>query len=159
MNTMKTYLLTVVAASFLYSLIANFLTNGKCKKILSFIGTLLMTVTVLSPLAKLDATKMSKAIAELQLETEEWKTGVDIQNRELIGVLIKQKSEAYVLDKAEAMEVALSLEITLQDDGGYPYPYRISIDGTWTEEEKHKLSIMISEDLGIPAERQEWNGT
>ena len=156
MNTIKTYLLSVIASALLGSFLSNLLPQGKCKQILCFAGTLVMILTVISPLMKLDSTKMARSIASLRIQTEQWRTGVEVQTRELQGKIIKEESEAYVLDKAEAMGVSISPEITLREDGAFPYPYEIVMEGTWSEEDRRVLSTLIAEDLGIPIQRQEW---
>ena len=115
-----------------------------------------MVLTTLSPVMKLDPEQLAKAIAHLQIETENLRTGVEISSRELQGDIIKQQCETYILDKATAMGLTLEIEIQLHEDGQFPYPTGVVIRGSWTVAEQAALSAVITQDLGIPEERQEW---
>ena len=100
LNTIRSYMMSVTAASFLFGVISALFPKGKIKHILCFAGTLVMILTVLSPIIVLDASDIAQTIAELRIKTEEWESGVQLRNKELQGKIIKERSESYVLDRA-----------------------------------------------------------
>lgn len=155
MKIWTNWMLSVTASALLLGFLSQ-MDDGKQKKLLQFVGNLLVLLTVIAPLAKLDPDWIAQSISKLQIQSEEIRTGVAVTNRDLQARIIKEKSEAYILDKAGELGVTITPDISLRDDAGYPYPYRIVVEGTITEKEKRMLSKILAEDLGIPEQRQEW---
>ena len=156
MSGLRGYLLSVVAAAILLSLVTALLPEGKLRKNASLLGSLLMILTVLSPVVKLKSEDLSRSIAALQIESETLRTGVEVKNRELQGDIIKQQCEAYICDKAAALGFDVEAEIQLSDDGQFPYPTAVKLRSNATYAQQEVLSAIILEDLGISKERQEW---
>lgn len=71
---------------------------------------------------------------------------------------IKQKTEEYILDKAAAMNISISAEVTLSDTE-YPIPVSVTIIGPPASSEQKLLEGIITEDLGISKENQLWMET
>lgn len=76
--------------------------------------------------------------------------------RESMAAVIKEQTEAYILDKAGSMGVQLSVEVRL-DDSDIPVPVGVSISGSISPYNQNKLKQIISADLGIRAEEQIWH--
>ena len=68
---------------------------------------------------------------------------------------IKAQTEAYILDKAAALEVTLLVEVEMSDEP-IPVPCGVRLAGDVSPHAKNKLSGIITEDLGIEKERQQW---
>lgn len=153
---LKQYLLSVVAASFLMSFTVAVLPKGKLQKTASLIGSLLLILSVLSPVVKLKAEELAIAISDLKIETEEIRINTELTSRELQRMLIKEEFEAYIWDKASAMGVSLDVEILLSDEASYPHPVGVKLEGSVTPEVQASLSRMISDNLGIEFDKQEW---
>ena len=66
--------------------------------------------------------------------------------------VIKANTEAYILDKAAAMEVELNVEIIL--DG--LIPDKAVLCGAVSPYARSTLSQWITQQLGIPGEAQSW---
>ena len=71
--------------------------------------------------------------------------------------IIKAKTEAYILDKAEAYGAKVDVEITLSDDQ-IPVPTGVRIRGSLSPYVRSQLSEMMESDLGITKGKQEWIG-
>ena len=117
---------------------------------------LLLALTALSPLLKLDYDAIAKQIAEIRLDTETVRTGVEVQNRELQARIISEQAAAYIWDKADEMGVALEVEVETRDLGSGPYPWRATLTGTCGGEKRTALTQYIEENLAIPEARQVW---
>ena len=78
---------------------------------------------------------------------------------ELDRRVIEGRCEAYILDKAGEMEIPLqAVRIGAQwHTEGVWVPWTIHFYGSCSEEEQSRLQQTATFDLGIPADRQEWN--
>ena len=85
--------------------------------------------------------------AELYVET-----GKEITQKQMNG-LITGKTEAYILEKANQMNVQVGVRVELSDDG---LPVRSVIIGRLSQEEKKELSAFLLSELGIQKEMQTW---
>lgn len=155
-EAVRTYLLSVAAAALLPAVAQAILPAGAVKRTLTFCGSLLVLLAVLSPVAKLEASDMAEALSKFHLQTEFTETGVEVRNRALMEEIIIRQCREYILDKAAAMGLSPEVEITLRDDGGWPYPAAAVLRGTASPVQKAQLTRWIEENLGIPAAQQEW---
>ena len=60
------------------------------------------------------------------------------------------------MDKAQAMELTCSAEVSVRLKKQYPIPWSVVIHGHGTQSQKKALTEAIASELGIPEERQEW---
>lgn len=153
----RSYLLSIAAVGLLLSLVQAILPKGAAKKTAMMAGSLLLILTVLSPLARLDYDSIARSISRIQMDTETMRTGIEVGNRALMAEIIKQNCEAYILDKAEEMGLPLTVEITVSGGTDYPYPTAVTLHGAATAAQKQILAQFIAENLGIPEAEQVWN--
>ena len=155
---MKGYLFSLTAAALLSALVLALVPEGSVRRTVQLGCGLLLALTALSPLLKLDYDAIAKQIAEIRLDTETVRTGVEVQNRELqaLSAIIKSKTEAYIWDKADEMGVALEVEVETRDLGSGPYPWRATLTGACGGEKRTALTQYIEENLAIPEARQVW---
>ena len=93
------YLLAVAAAGILVSLAGALLPKGAMHRTGQFVGSLVLVLAVLSPVAQLDLPDMAKAISRARMEAREAVTGVETGNQEILIALIKEDCETYIWDK------------------------------------------------------------
>lgn len=153
---MKGYLFSLTAAALLSALVLALVPEGSVRRTVQLGCGLLLALTALSPLLKLDYDAIAKQIAEIQLDTETARTGVEVQNRELQARIISEQAAAYIWDKADALGLTLEIEVQTTDRGSGPYPYSASLRGTCGDADRAVLSRYIEQTLAIPAERQVW---
>ena len=153
---MRAYLLTVAAAAGLFSLLVTVLPDGRVRKTAQFTGALLLILTVLAPIMKLDSDDFARAIAKVQIDTSAFRRDTKNNDRELIAQLIKEESQTYILDKAAELGINVTAEVTLSEGSEYPYPVSVVLRGSPSEQAQNRLSSIIECDLGIPPDRQEW---
>ena len=153
---MRAYLFSLTAAALLAAIVPALVPEGSGRRCVQFGCGLLLAVTAIAPVAGLDFEAVAKQIAELRLETEAARTGVETQNRELQARIISEQAAAYIWDKADEMGVALEVEVETQDRGSGPYPWRVTLTGTCGGEKRTALTQYIEENLAIPEARQVW---
>ena len=156
MNSIKNYLLHVASAGFLLSLALAVVPKGRVQQVARFVGGLVLILTVITPIMKLDTDDLARSISRFHMTIQQDRTGVEIDNRNILAQLIKEQCQAYILDKAEALGFAVSAEITLSEEGDYPYPVSVILQTEASQKERDHLENIIVQDLGIPPERQEW---
>lgn len=152
----RTYLLSVSAAAILLSLVQTVLPENAIRRVAAFAGGMLLILTVLSPVVQIQADELTAAIGRIRPDTEAVEEQAKRTVRESMGLLIKQKSETYILDKARQSGIQIEAEVIVSDDGEYPIPEKVILTGSVSPAQMQALSNIISNDLGIPPRRQEW---
>ena len=110
-----------------------------------------LAVTILAPVVKLDFPKIQTdgllrdAMAAVR-EGEEQAVSVKTQ-------CIRSDIEAYILTKAEAMGLSLTVQVALDDSG---LPRSVALTGSWSPGERQRLSELIESELGLGKEAQTW---
>ena len=153
---LREWLLSVVTVALLVSVAQSLIPEGSIRKIASFTAGLLLLAALLQPLLRselgrlqLDFGKYADDIGKRQAELEQ------TQEEELASIIAEQ-TQAYILDKASELgleDIHVRVQVQTQEDG-VPCPWAAELEGPWSEE----LSLYLEQDLGIPKERQVWNG-
>ena len=153
-GAVEKYLLSVIAASMLLGLVQIILPKGSVRNVATFVGGLLVILSVLLPVADFDYDQLVRSVTNIQIETSD-DSGIAI-NEELMADIIKEQCRTYILDKAKGLGAELEVEVVLSEKDVYPYPVAVVLRGKVTSDQKTQLSEYISRDLGIPVREQEW---
>ena len=114
-----------------------------------------MALAVLSPWISLRTADLHAYWNSLtDMSQEAVRSGENFARQEL-SQGIKQRCEAYILDKAEKLGVRITAEITLTEDDP-PVPASVILSGSVSPYARSRLTQQISSDLGIPEEAQTW---
>ena len=73
----------------------------------------------------------------------------------MLAQFIKERTQSYILDKAQSLNAVLDVEVTLSDDE-IPVPVKVCITGKVSPYARGRLENLIIEDLGIEKENQIW---
>ena len=136
--------------------------EGVVKRVLEIVCSVALIMTVVQPLIGIDFAAYALELARFdEREAEFLADNYDI-NDKLNRLVIEERYESYIMDKAKMLGVELiDAEVTAE----------WSMDGFWLpssvqiicadEQTRRTLSGVIEAELGIPAERQQWscNGT
>ena len=155
-EALRGYLLAVVAAAMLTALVLALVPDGPVRRVCRLACGLVLILVTLSPLGTLDVTALSRALSRLSIEADAAQSGVEVRSRAIIAELIKQKTEAYILDKAAGLGLNLTADVTVDDTGAYPYPAAVAVTGSVDAASRRALSADIEQNLAIPEEKQEW---
>jgi stage III sporulation protein AF len=155
-EAIRSYLLSVVAVSMLCAVLLAVLPNHPVRRVCVLVCGLLLMLVCVAPIKEVSLTDLAQLIARNTMQEEFDTTGVSMQSRELVATLIKQKVEAYILDKAAAMGVDIQAEVTVEQGESYPYPSAVRITGDLTAEQKAALSDDLEANFAIDAAAQEW---
>ena len=150
MDAIRKYLISLCAAALLCALVRALVPGGRMKKLCS-----LMTAA-LSGISGWQLSDFAQELSKMQVAAEQARTGVEIRNREALCAIIKSKTEAYIWDKAQELDLSVSIEVMVEADGSYPYPSGVQITGAFTPQQRKTLEAYIEENLAIGKERQIW---
>ena len=153
---MKQYLLSVVAAAIISGIVTKLLgSKGTQGTVGKLVAGLFLAFTIISPLRSVHIGDLSSVTAPYSsaagMAVEDGKN----QTLQAMQASIKEGCEAYILDKAQSLDVELEVVVTVSDDD-IPTPASIQLSGNVSPNAKNKLIGIITEDLGIPKEAQQW---
>ncbi len=152
---MKNYVISIVACAIICSIACSiFDNNGSTGRIIKILTGILMTLTILIPLKNFDSYKISGYFNSASVEANKYVEEGKKDFRNNVTDIIKSRTEAYILDKANSMELDISVEVELSDEDSIPCG--IKVTGSVAPYEKNILSDYIEETLGIPKEHQKW---
>lgn len=156
MEGIKEYLLGVIGAAILCSIVSQI--SGKE----SFLGTTVklitgafMLIVLVAPITDIQI-HPAKLFSDISLDADKITSAAANSSRESITGIIKEQTQAYILDKANTCGVALDVEVVVSD-GDIPEPVSVIISGDVSPYNKKILTQTIENDLGIPSEAQIWN--
>lgn len=148
----------VFAASFLTALATALTPKGSARRAAAFAGGLVMILTALSPLVRVSTQDIASAISKYRFKAEAIRTGIDIGSTDIMEAIIQEETEAYILDKAEAMGLELTVTVrTARADDGWPYPCSVELSGSADQDQRQKLSRIIESELALGPDSQEWS--
>ena len=155
-EAVRGYLLRITAGAFAGAILLAALPKGTPRRVAAMLCGLLMLLLALTPLAELDYDSLAEAISRLELEKEEARTGIEIQNQELVASIISGRVQTYILDKASSLGMQISVELEMETRAATPYPSGVTIRGTVTPAQKQQLQTYLEQTFAIAPERQVW---
>ncbi len=153
MQALGEYAVALTAAALINAILLSLFPEGTIQKLLRLICGLVLTVTALTPLPGI-------RLPEVTIFREEYLQGQDLAAQgedmaaDAAAERITQMLDAYILDKAGPLQMQLQSRFRLDHSG---LPVGITLCGTWSQEAQSTLSDIITKDLGIPEEDQQWN--
>lgn len=157
MDALRQYILSVIAATILCSMLTGLLHRGLMHDLSRLICGILLTIILISPLKgkiSLDFRSFYQSYTQqAQAAAEEGKR----YSANQYAAIIKSKTEAYILDKAAAMNLSVSAEAVFTQDSP-PVLDAVYLQGTASPLARQKLSEIITKDLGISKENLIWTG-
>lgn len=157
MAFLRQYVLSIVTASLLCSVLMGLTAQTKVKELTKLLCCIFLSLTALKPLIGLDLDKWLQESVPYQEEAQSCVAQGEEFARSAQADIIKSKAEAYILDKAAALNVNLETDITICREGT-PIPERAVLYGQVSPYVKGQLMEILEKDLGIAKENQVWIG-
>lgn len=153
MEAMRQYALTLICTALVCGILLQLFPAGTSGRLLRLICSAVMLCALLAPVRRM-------ALPELEEITDGFsdsadaavQEGMDMARKERL-MLIKSELEAYILERAAAMRCTITADICLNEDG---YPQSVRLTGKVSEAQQEELGTILSNDLGIPKENQQW---
>ena len=156
MDFVRQYLLSVIVASVIVGIITGFINKKNSHyAVIRLVCGLFLAFTMLSPLFKLKIENIADFYSGITANADTVVSeGKEIAN-EAAGEIIKEKLEAYILDKASTLQLDVDVELTL-DENLPPAPQTVAIVGNVSPYGKSVLSDFLEKEIGVPKENQQW---
>lgn len=154
MDAIRTYLLSVTAVCLISVLASSLVRQETVRKIVRFASGLLILLVVILPILSLDMEDVAAVFRSFRTEYDQ--NDAQQQWHEQLSQHIKQTSEAYIVEKADALGATVHAEVTLNDDE-YPQPIHVRIVGIVSLSQRQALAEYIRTAFGVAEEEQEWN--
>ncbi len=156
MEGVKEYLLGVIAAAILCAIISQI--PGKdsfLSAAMKLITGVFMLLALASPLIQIRLQPLD-FITDITDQAKQITASAAVSGKDSVGRIIKERTQAYILDKASSLGAELSVEVMLSDSD-VPVPVSVTISGNISPYSRKILSESIANDLGIGTEAQKWN--
>lgn len=151
-ETLRTWLLGVIAAGMIVGILYALLPRGRMKAVAHTVGGMALLLVIVRPLLGLDLTELALRYEDyrqqIQALTEEYRRSGDAE----FAALIADKTAAYIASKGEDMGIPCTVQVTTEQREGVPYPATATLDVPREE----ALSAWISETLDIDRAHQFW---
>ena len=155
MDALGEYVQAVTAAALLWGIGAGLLPEGTPRELVRLFCAIAMTITILTPLSRIDLTQVLQQSIPAVADWDDFSAKGEAMAKEASAQLIKSRTEAYILDKAEDLNAAITAEVTVSSDS-IPVPSRVRIRGAVSPYVRRQLETVLCEELGIPKEEQIW---
>ena len=152
MEAIKGYLLSVTATALICGIISSL--TGKCisSKLLKLLSGLFLTAVVIKPVVEMKVNDIFVFSENIIVNGDLAVSQGERMAEEEMKRIIKDKCEAYILDKAKVLGAEIIVDVTLD---GY-VPVQVIIEGNVSPFIKSSIATTITEDMDIPLEEQIW---
>ena len=150
------YVLSVSTAALICGILTGMAENGGKKELFRLLGGVFLTIVIIQPLSRVDL----DALLDLSFASRETDAAVQTKEklaREAMADIIKAETEAYILDKAAALNASVTVEVILEERGT-PIPVEAVISGEVSPYARRRLENILQTELGIAKENQRWTG-
>lgn len=155
MNVLLGYLLAVIAASLLTSLLVGLVADDNMKHIARFVGDLTLVLVILSPLTGLSESRFRQSIEDFSWSAETRQDGF-VVDTSITDQLIIDRCRTYIIEKAKPLGAELEIEIILSKMNGISVPDQVRVTGQYSNHAYEQISQILERDFGIPKEKQQW---
>ncbi len=156
MGQIGTYLISVCTCAIVCSVLTRILgSKGMVSAVVKMLCGIFMTVTVISPLLNISVRNLNDYTLNFQQDAEHVVGDGKQSAKEELASIITEQTCAYILDKANSMNVNLQVQVSLSEDD-IPLPNSVTLKGNASPYAKQVISAWITSELGIPVEEQTW---
>ena len=157
MDSIRAYVLSIIAAALICAALEGLLQGSSVKELIKIICGMVLTITVVAPLRNFNWKLPAQLDTSFQQAADAAAAEGETIAREAMVMVIKQKTEAYIQDKAASLGADISAEISLSHEDP-PVPQSAVITGQITNSQKSQLLQILQTHLGITKENIKWTG-
>lgn len=158
MEEIREYLLKVVVCGILCGIaVALSGKTGTTGKLVKLITGVCMLMTIVSPLLQFRIGNFGSFFGKISADADALVAEGENVSAAALEDIIKEKMQAYILDKADSFGASIQVEVGLTDEQ-IPKPCSVRISGSISPYGKRQLQSVIREEFGIALEDQVWIG-
>lgn len=157
MDKILQYILSVIGVALIVSLANTFIdTKSPLGSTLKLVTGLVLTSVIISPWSEVRIEDFYDTFQNADMDASSIvQDGEHMANTEIMAH-IKEKTEAYILDRAMSMGLEIDVEVSFDELAPYT-PHCVRITGNVSPYAKQRLMEIISRELNIEKEHQIWS--
>ena len=155
MDLLRNYILSIIGGAMVCGVVLCLTPEGKFNQICRFLCGVFLTVSLLQPLTEIDLSGIAVQWNSPEASAADAAAMGQNYAHSQLRDGIKQEAEEYILDKAQAFGAAVTAEVHLSEDD-IPIPEEIILYGSVEDQIRQHLEAIITTDLGIAKENQQW---
>lgn len=153
MDSWRGYIFSVIVCAVVCGIVSQIVTDSRKEGLIRMISGIVLAISILRPISGFHP--------EVLWDSTEWKMN-SADNYIAMGkqtaaesqaACIKASCEEYILDKARAMGAEIMVQVSLDEN---QCPVFVEIIGDVIPGVQTKLQKILTVDLGIPKENQQW---
>lgn len=152
MEAIKDYLLSVTAAALICGIVSSLAGKNSASKLFKLLSGLFLAVTVIKPVVDMKVNDIFEFTDSLAVDSDFAVLQGEKMAEEEMKRIIKDKCEAYILDKAKALGAEITVVVTLDE----LVPAQVAIEGDISPFIRSHLATTIAKEMNIPPEEQIW---
>lgn len=154
MERIKAYVLSICAAALICAIVIPLLgKKGPSSALGKMICCIFLTIMVLRPFTDKNLlSAISFEDSQVNWAVEQGKA----ESKRAMAAIIKQQTEAYILQKAAQYQATLTVQVFVSKDA-LPVPEAVHLRGSISPYAKTALGQYLTDTLGIPKENQQWS--
>ena len=153
MDSVRNWILGVVAVGLLVSLCQSLSPEGKTQKVSRFCGGLLLFLAVVTPIVQWDITGTLQAFQDycesLTVSQEE----VAQAGSTVLETQVCQRTQQYLQEQAQQLGAEVTGQVTCKTQEGIPVPEAVTVTGTLTDAQRQQLIQCIQAGFGLTGEQ------
>ena len=155
MAGLRAYLLRLLWAAMVCGILNRMVKGSGCAPVIRLLCGVFLTVVLVQPLCGISFEEPLRWTEDLNALGAEIVAQGSREAQAQKEAIIKARLEAYIVEKAAQAGASVTADITLGGDG---LPRAVTVTGALSPAAKRKLRQVMTEALGIPEVRQQWNG-
>ncbi len=155
MEQLGQYGMCLISGAMICGIAASFFPEGRGKTLICMLCGLCLTILALSPAAGFDWDVLSQRKLPYGEAGAQAAALGEKMAREAAGAIIKEQTQAYILDKAAALNASVTADVSVDRNNT---PWEVTFSGEISPYAKSRLEAIVHSRLGIPKERQIWTG-
>lgn len=155
MRELGQYVVSLTAAALVSGMVLTLIREGPVRTLARLVCGVFLTITAISPLTRMEFSDLTAVEEDYLAEGRSAAALGENLALDSRSQLIKEGLEAYILDKATALDAEISAEVRLDGEGN---PVSVIISGEVSSHIRRRLETVLTEELGISKENQQWTG-
>lgn len=157
MRALGEYLIGVAAAAILCGIVHSLAPGqGMMAQTMKLLLGLLMALSVLRPWVDISMEDLFGWMDGITVEADQIVAEGAADGDQAYRQVIIQQLEAYILEEAEALGADVQVQVELSGEQ-FPTPIRARVSGALSPYAKEKLTVLLTDELGISREEIQWN--
>lgn len=155
-NSIRAYLLSVMTAAVICAVVKQlFKEKNGVSSVIHLLAGVFLAVTMLRPVLSVSFSSVMRDIADYEnaalLVIEEGQHQAEAS----LAAIIKEETQAYILEQAERLKLDVSVDVRLSNDD-LPVPVEVTVQGAVSPYARAYLANIIEQNIGISEENQIW---